>query len=62
MLASLLTPGDIASTLLMMGPMVLLYEISILISVMIYRRKAERERVPVASEEPPAGAVEASGP
>lgn len=61
-LASLLTPGDIASTLLMMAPMVILYEISILISVVIYRRKAERERDLVASEEPPAGAVEASGP
>ena len=61
-LASLLTPGDIASTLLMMGPMVLLYEVSIIISQLIYRRKAAREEGVAASDEPPEGVVEASGP
>ncbi len=61
-LASLLTPGDIVSTFLMMAPMILLYEVSILISQMIYRRKAAREGHLAASDEPPEGAVEAPGP
>ncbi len=62
-LSSLLTPGDLASTLLMMGPMILLYEISIFLSAMIHRSRQD----PAASEplrpspEPPEGAVE-SGP
>ena len=61
-LASLLTPGDIASTLLMIGPMVLLYEVSILISAAIYRRKEEGRSILDASDEPPEGAIGAEGP
>jgi sec-independent protein translocase protein TatC len=58
-LASLLTPGDIASTFLMMGPMIILYEVSILLSAMIYRKKHERaEETLKPSTEPPEGAVE----
>ncbi len=64
-LASLVTPGDLASTLLMIGPMLILYEVSIFLSSVIYRRKWERER---AEEErlkprtdPPPGSVEAQG-
>jgi sec-independent protein translocase protein TatC len=63
-LSSLLTPGDIASTFMMMVPMMILYEASIFISVAIYRRKeaAEEPSILGASTEPPAGAVGAEGP
>ncbi len=61
-LASLLTPGDIASTFLMMAPMIILYEISIFISAAIYRRREEGQSILGPSEEPPAGAVGAEGP
>jgi len=62
-LSSLITPGDLASTLLMMGPMIVLYEVSIVLSVLISRGKlrraeeAEAERLR-PSKEPPEGAVE----
>ncbi len=61
-LASLLTPGDLASTLLMMGPMILLYEVSILLSAMIYRKKRAQEEAETLrpSPEPPEGTVESS--
>ncbi len=60
-LASMVTPGDLASTLLMIGPMILLYEVSILLSRMIYRRRmAGEEETLRPSEEPPPGAVEAN--
>ncbi len=60
--ASFITPGDaITLTIMMMLPLVLLYEFGILMSVGIYRRReraeAERERQYEASMEPPAGAV-----
>jgi sec-independent protein translocase protein TatC len=62
-LASVVTPGDIVSTFLMMAPMMLLYEVSILLSRMIARkqraRDAERERELSPSSEPPPGTVEA---
>jgi sec-independent protein translocase protein TatC len=64
-LASLVTPGDLASTLLMIGPMLILYEVSIVLSSVIYRRKwkrEEEERTRLSpSQEPPEGAVEAEG-
>jgi sec-independent protein translocase protein TatC len=61
-LASMVTPGDLASTLLMIGPMVVLYEISILLSRAIYRRRLEKEEdVLRPSDEPPTGAVGANG-
>jgi sec-independent protein translocase protein TatC len=60
-LASALTPGDIASTLLMLGPMMILYEVSILLSVMIYRRKREREESFTPSPDPPSGSVGVGG-
>jgi sec-independent protein translocase protein TatC len=60
-LASLLTPGDLASTFLMMGPMMILYEVSILLSVMIYRKKAARdaesEKPLEPTPEPPDGTM-----
>jgi sec-independent protein translocase protein TatC len=60
-LASLLTPGDLASTFLMMGPMMILYEVSILLSAMIYRKKAasqaESETPLAPSPEPPEGTM-----
>jgi sec-independent protein translocase protein TatC len=60
-LASALTPGDIASTFLMIAPMILLYEASILISVAIWRRKAEEEEPLRPSAEPPPGTVGTGG-
>lgn len=61
-LASALTPGDIASTFLMMAPMVLLYEMSILISAAIWRRKEEGEEEPLRpSPDPPPGTVGTGG-
>lgn len=55
--ASFITPGDmITVTLLMMIPLLLLYELSILLSRMIHRRREARME---ASVEPPEGAVEA---
>jgi len=41
-LASLVTPGDLASTFLMMAPMIVLYELSIFLSRGIYRRERAR--------------------
>ena len=59
-LASFLSPGDVVMvTLLMMIPFILLYEFSILLSVMIHRGR-ERENRILGDEEPPEGAVEAS--
>lgn len=55
--AAFLSPGDVISvTLLLMVPLVLLYEFSILLSAMIYRRK-DKERIHETSE-PPDLAVE----
>lgn len=61
-LASFITPGDaITLTIMMMLPLVLLYEFGILLSVGIYRRRREaeeeQEKRYEASLEPPAGAV-----
>lgn len=39
-LASLVTPGDVASTILMMIPLILLYELSIALTRGMYRRRA----------------------
>ncbi len=42
-LASILSPGDFISvTLLLMAPLVLLYEVSIVLSTMVVRRRADR--------------------
>lgn len=61
-LASFITPGDaLTLTIMMMLPLVLLYEFGILLSVGIYRRRREAdeelEKRYEASMEPPAGAV-----
>jgi sec-independent protein translocase protein TatC len=53
-LSALITPGDVASTILMMIPMTLLYELSILLT-----RGVERSRARAAAAEP-ADALEAS--
>jgi sec-independent protein translocase protein TatC len=54
-LASILSPGDVVTvTAIMMLPMVLLYEFSILLSVMITRRRGRE-----IGGDPPDGAVEA---
>lgn len=62
-LASFITPGDaITLTIMMMLPLVLLYEFGIFLSAGVYRRRAKAERELEeeyeASTEPPAGSVE----
>ncbi|MEX0836901.1 MAG: twin-arginine translocase subunit TatC [Gemmatimonadota bacterium] len=66
-LASFITPGDaITLTVMMMFPLILLYELGIFLSVGIYRRRRKRERELEEeyekkyspSEEPPVGAVQ----
>jgi sec-independent protein translocase protein TatC len=55
-LASLLSPGDlIMVTVIMMVPLIFLYELSILLSVLVYRKKGEKLE---PATEPPPGAVE----
>lgn len=65
-LSALLTPGDLASTIMMMGPMVILYEISIILSRIIHRRRRrEREEAEERfrpSVDPPSGAVGSDTP
>lgn len=59
--ASFLSPGDVIMvTLLMMVPLILLYEFSILLSVMVTRgRLADEERTIHPDDEPPEGSVSA---
>jgi len=58
-LASFLSPGDVVIvTVLMMAPLILLYEFSILLSAAITRGREERNKI--LDEDPPEGAVEAS--
>ena len=55
-LASFLSPGDVVTvTAMMMLPLVLLYEFSILLSVVITRRRRARD----IGGDPPDGSVEA---
>jgi len=59
--ASVISPGDVVSlTLMMMIPMIFLYELSIQLSKLIYRRKRKRgeEERQEPSREPPPGTVE----
>jgi len=57
-LASILSPGDlIMVTVIMMVPLIFLYELSILLSAMVYRRREEAEEVRPSPEAPP-GSVE----
>jgi sec-independent protein translocase protein TatC len=58
-LASFITPGDaITLTIMMMLPLVLLYEFGILLSVGVYRGKKRREQEYEASLESASGALE----
>ncbi len=57
-LASVLTPGDVVTvTAMMMIPMVVLYEVSILLSWVITRRRRQKENK--IGGDPPDGSVEA---
>ncbi len=57
-LASVLSPGDVITvTIMMMVPLTVLYEVSIVLSSVIYRRRQEREAE--SDDTPPDGAVEA---
>ena len=59
--ASFLTPGDVITlTILMMIPLILLYELGIFLSVLVYRGKAKRDQEYEASLEAPPGAVSES--
>jgi len=58
-LASFITPGDaITLTIMMMFPLVLLYEFGIFLSAGVYRRRAKAEKAYEASLTPPDGSVE----
>jgi sec-independent protein translocase protein TatC len=58
-LASFLTPGDVITlTIMMMVPLVLLYELGILLSVGVYRGKSRSQQEYDASLETPPGALE----
>jgi sec-independent protein translocase protein TatC len=48
--AALMTPGDVASTILMMGPLMLLYEFSIVLTRLVERGRARRAAVEAAEE------------
>lgn len=66
-MSSILTPGDLGSTFMMMAPMMFLYEVSIFVSAMVERRRERRlqdeePRILEPSQEPPPGAVGAEGP
>jgi sec-independent protein translocase protein TatC len=57
--ASLITPGDaITLTVMMMLPLILLYEFGIVLSVGVYRRRAKAEKEYESTLEPPADSVE----
>ncbi len=57
-LASFLTPGDVITlTIMLMVPLFFLYEFSILLSRMIWRKKKAREEAE-GSSDPPEGSVE----
>ena len=59
LLASFITPGDvIVLTFMMMVPLILLYEISIFLSVGIYRKKARQQEDFETDPTPPTGSVE----
>jgi sec-independent protein translocase protein TatC len=58
--ASFITPGDVVVlTVMMMVPLVFLYELGIFLSVVIYRGKAQREKELEADVTPPADSIEA---
>jgi sec-independent protein translocase protein TatC len=62
-LASLLTPGDLASTFMMIVPLLILYEGSILLAALISRRRTSEldQETPTPDAEAPEGAVEVRG-
>jgi sec-independent protein translocase protein TatC len=49
-LSALITPGDVASTILMMGPLMLLYEISIMLTRVVERTRARNAAADAAAE------------
>ena len=52
LLASLITPGDfVGMTLMLMAPLVLLYELSIAVATLIYRRRSAEGSVSVSEPE-----------
>ncbi|MCE2455546.1 MAG: twin-arginine translocase subunit TatC [Gemmatimonadetes bacterium] len=58
--ASVITPGDVISlTILMMVPLVLLYEVGIWLSVLVYRRKKQAAEELDADLDPPPDSVAA---
>ena len=60
-LASFLTPGDVITlTIMMMVPLILLYELGIFLSVLVYRGKAKSEREYDSGLDAPTGALSES--
>jgi sec-independent protein translocase protein TatC len=58
--ASFITPGDVVVlTIMMMVPLVGLYELGIFLSWLIYRGKAQREKELEADLTPPTDSIEA---
>jgi len=58
-IASFITPGDIiVLTVMMMVPLVLLYELGIFLSVLVYRGKDKRAKEFEASLDAPSNSVE----
>jgi sec-independent protein translocase protein TatC len=58
-LAAFVSPGDVVFlTVLMMAPLMLLYEFSIFLSALVYRRRNEDQDNHILADGPPEGAVE----
>lgn len=52
--AALITPGDVASTILMMAPLLLLYEVSIMLTRIVERSRARQAAADAAAAATPA--------
>jgi sec-independent protein translocase protein TatC len=59
-LAAVLSPGDVMTvTALMMVPLIVLYEVSIVLAVLVRKKPEEPENVIMPEDTPPDGAVPA---
>jgi sec-independent protein translocase protein TatC len=51
-IAAILTPPDVITQLMMAGPLIILYEIGIMVSLIARKKKEEEEEAKEAGEEP----------
>jgi sec-independent protein translocase protein TatC len=51
-IAAILTPPDVITQLMMAGPLVILYEIGIMVSLIARKKKEKEEEAKEAGEEP----------